>query len=298
MVFPSHGSVALMLLNTEQTTTDDLKQTRTVFHFNIQRYLPIEGMRLHFNRGGYKPSPEEDLFAPFYRDPTQQIVAVELYKPSHKSVFVMNVDVLLKLARERGGEDLKWEQLRTHMVEILPRDHHADLWVSGSRLFRMRRRWDDRKMWMDVYDFNARASTLYMGTNRSGRTARPRIEGRGLPWDAYMTHFSDSGHDSIAHLMVRTPIPESDQNLTKVLHVRDSMVMKVRSQVQCICGTFNSHYCVVSARLFVGCSISCLRSPSILACSMPQQEFTRERCAGTLSVGLHCGLSAGRVDLV
>ena len=209
LAFVSGGSAALKLLNTEQATTDEMKQTRTVFHFEIHNDLPLYGVRLHFNRGGYKPSPEEDLLAPFYQDPSQQIVAVELHKPTYKSVFVVKINVLLDLARECGGEDLKWGKLRPHMVEVLPRDHHADLWVSGSRLFRICRRWNNRKMWMDVYDFSARASAPHLGTNRSGRTIRPSIEGYHLPWDAYMTHFSDGGHDSIAHLMVRTPLAKS-----------------------------------------------------------------------------------------
>ena len=167
-------------------------------------------MRLHFNRGGYEPSTEEDLLAPFFQDPSQQMVAFELYGHSCNSVFVMKIDVLLKLARECRGGDLKLEQFRAHMVEVLPRDPHADLWVSGPRLFCTRRSRDGRKVRMDMYDFSARASAPYTGTDGSGRTMRPCIEGPYLPQDAYTTHFSDAGHDTIAHLMVRTPLPESD----------------------------------------------------------------------------------------
>ena len=273
LAFLSGGFAALMLLNTEQATADDMNQTRTVFHFNIQQDLPIHGVRLHFNRGGYKPSPEEDLLAPFYRDPSQQIVAVELHNPTHKSVFVMKIDILLKLARECGGADLKLEQLRAHMVEILPRDHHADLWVSGSRLFRICRRWDNRKMWMDVFDFSARASTRQLGTNGSGWTMRPSIEARCLPWDAYMTHFSDGGHDSIAHLMVRTLLPRHGRDLTEVFYGRGSTVVVVCSRLQCICGTFSGPYCLVSAQPRIEYSISFPKSLCVLIGPVAQQEF-------------------------
>ena len=233
-------------MNTEQATADDMKQTQTVFRFDIRQDLPLHGVRLHFDQGGYKPSPEEDLLAPFYLDPSQQIVAVEIHNPTHKSVFVMKINILLKLARECGGADLKLEQFRAHMVEVLPRDPHADLWLSGSRLFRICRRWNNRKMWMDVFDFSSRASAPHLGTNRSGRTMQPRIEARRLPWDAYMTHFTDGGHDSTAHLMVSTPLPELDLHLTEAFYGRGSMVTMVRSRVQCICGTFSGRCCVVS----------------------------------------------------
>ena len=257
----------------EQAKTDGMKRKRTVLHFYTPRYSPIQAMRLHFNRGGYKPSPEEDSLAPFCRDPSQQIVAVELYGDSYKSVFVMKIDGLLKLARECGSVDLKWEQLRGHMVEVLPRDHHAELWVSGSRLFRIRQTRTDRVMRMDVYDFSVRASAPYMGTDRRGWTMRPCIEGRHLPRDAYMTHFSDAGHDSIVHLMVRTPLSEFNRGLTGVFYGRDSVVTMVRSRAQCNCGTFRSHRCVVSVQPLIECSVLFLESPCVLTCSVSQQKF-------------------------
>ena len=225
-----------------------MKRTRTVFHFYIPKYSPTWAMRLHFNRGGYKPSPEEDFLAPFYQDSSQQIVAVELHGDSYKSIFVVKIDVLFKLARDRRGADLRWEQLRAHMVEVLPRVHRADLCVSGSRLFRIHPTRDNRIMRMDVYDFSARTSTLYMGTDRRGRTMRPSIEGRHLPRDADMIHFSGGGHDSIAHLTVRTPFPKSYRDLTKVPYGRDWTMVAVCSRVQCICGTFSSRCYVASAQ--------------------------------------------------
>ena len=126
-------------------------------------------MRLHFNRGGYKPSLEEDLLAPFFRDPSQQMVAFELYRNHCNSIFVMKIHALLKLARKFRGADLKLEQFRTHMVKILPMDPHTELWVSDSRSFSTRRNRGGREVRMEVFDLSARASALDRGTDRSGR---------------------------------------------------------------------------------------------------------------------------------
>ena len=201
------GSSRLVLLNTEQATTDDTKSPRTVFHFDPEhRYV-----EMMFDQGGHRPSPEEDLLAPFYQDASQRILAMKVYGNHHTSIFIMKVEVLLKLAREWGGTDLEWERWRTHIVEVLP-GGKSDPWISGSRLLCLC--WigqHDRRAWLDVYDFSPRASAQYTETTTDNdgkfvRRMRLSVEGRRLPWDALEVHFSNGGHDSIAHFMVKGPL--------------------------------------------------------------------------------------------
>ena len=212
LVLDQHGPLAsssLVLLNTEQATTDDPGPTRTVFHFDPREHSFVEVM---FDRGGYKPSPEEVLLAPFYQDTSQRIFAMKVYKDSHSSIFVMRIELLLKLAREWGGTDLEWEQWGTHAVQVLP-GGKSDPWISGSRLLCMcwtRRNY--RGPWVDVYNFSPRASARYVETateddGKAVRRMRPSVEGRRLPWDALEVHFSTGGHDSIAYFTVGSPSP-------------------------------------------------------------------------------------------
>ena len=95
-----------MLLNTEQATTGDSKLTQTTFHFEPRAGTP----EILIDKGEQKASPEEDLLAPFYQDPSQRMLAMKVYKHSHTSIFVVKTGVLLGLARKWGGADLEWER--------------------------------------------------------------------------------------------------------------------------------------------------------------------------------------------
>lgn len=198
----------LVLLNTEQTTTDSATPVQTTFHFDPQEHIDLEVMHLHLDLGAYKPSPEEDLLAPFYPDASERVLAVELYE--YDFIFVMKTEVLLRLAQERGGADLQWGQWKTHAVRVQPGGRPA-LWVSGPRLFCTY--WaglGGGKTWMDVYDFSVQASARDAGIRVGGDG---RVQGdvqwpsvqRCLPWGGSAVHFSNGGHDSIAFLMVNNP---------------------------------------------------------------------------------------------
>ena len=84
--------------------TDGPKPTRTSFRFELGVGTP----GIFFEIGGQEASPEEDLFAPFYQDPSQRISAIKVYKHSHTSIFVVKIESLLGLAREWGGTELEW----------------------------------------------------------------------------------------------------------------------------------------------------------------------------------------------
>jgi len=189
--------------------------TQTTFHFD---HLDVDAVRLQLDQGGYKPSPEEASLAPFYQDASQRVLAVEFY--SYESAFVMKTEALLKLARERGGADLEWEQWNAHAVEVQTRGGIV-LWVSGPRVFYICRTGQaNGETWMNVHDFSPRESARCVETvtnSRDGRFLRrvgwpPSVEKR-LPWHAPTIQFSDGGHDSIILLLVndlRSP------NLTKI----------------------------------------------------------------------------------
>ena len=197
----------LVLIDTEQTPVDHSTLAQTTFHFDPHEHFGEVTVRLHLDRGGHKPSVEEASFAPFYQDASQRVLAVELR--SYKSAFVVKAEVLFKLARERGGADLEWEEWKAHTTEIKARDTTV-LWVSGPRVFCICStggpNWGS---WMDVHDFSSRELAGCMETvtdSESGRLVtvrRPRsVVRHRLPWDAFAIDFLDGGHDSIVALMV------------------------------------------------------------------------------------------------
>ena len=156
------------------------------------------------------------MFAPFYPDPSKRVLAVDL--PGCGSTFVMKTEVLLGLARDRGGEFLEWEQWNAHRIEVQVGDV-VTLWVSGPRLFCIPLDVADvEETRMDVYDFSAQASARYLKLTTDGggagrRFMRPSVRGPPLPQDVFEVYFADGGHDSIVLLAVNTP---RSLNLTRI----------------------------------------------------------------------------------
>ena len=205
-----------MLLNTEQKIADDSTLAQTTFHFDLDEYWDADEIKLHLDRGGHKPSPEEGLLAPFYQDASQRLVAVELEE--YNSLFVMKTEVLLGLARERGGTGLEWEQWKAHAVKVQQHgERYADPWVSGPRLFCVC--WPKQfggEMWLDMYDFSVRASARHMKTVTDRDERFPRVMQPSVPKHHLPRHTlcSGAGHDGIVILMVNT---SRSQNLTQIL---------------------------------------------------------------------------------
>ena len=197
-----------MLLNTKQTVGDP-KLAQTTFWLGTDEYRLVWASYLRLDRGGHEPTPEEDSLAPFYQDPSQRTLVVEFLRG--RSIFVMKTEGLLKLARERGGTELGWGQWRAHVVKV-PADNTKLLWVSGPRLFCIRR--EHRDPWVDVYDFSPRASALHIeaAANDEGeivRTMKPSLGWRKLPWDANRICYANSGHDSIVFSGVNALAPKT-----------------------------------------------------------------------------------------
>ena len=186
---------------------------QTTFHLDHRMWGRGGVVNLHIEQGGHKPSPEESLLAPFFPDPSQRILVIQFCG----SVFVMKTEVLLRLAQERGGAALEWEQWKTHTIEVQT-EGVANFWVSGPRLFGVS---SINEIWMDVHDFSPRASARYLETitGRDGVVQRfmcPSMQINRPPWSALdpAIHFaSGGGHDSVALLMVNVPC---FQNLTRI----------------------------------------------------------------------------------
>jgi len=215
---PAAAPRRLVLINTEQTLIDHSTLTQTTFHFDPHEHSDVTTIRLHLDRGGQKPSVEEALFAPFYQDSSKRVLAVELH--SYGSTFVVKAEVLFKLARERGGADLEWEEWKAHMAEIQTRDATI-LWVSGPRVLCIcltgGPNW---RSWMDVHDFSSRELARCMETvtdSKGGRLLRVRrpqsVVRYRLPWDTPAIQFLDGCHDSTALVIVNV---SRSSNLTNI----------------------------------------------------------------------------------
>ena len=208
----------LVLIDTEQTLIDHSTLTQTTFHFDPHEHSGVDTIRLYLDQGGHKPSVEEASFAPFYQDASQRLLAVELR--SYGSTFVVKAEVLFKLARERGGADLEWEEWKAHAAEIQTRDATI-IWISGPRVLCIcLTEGPDWGSWMDVHDFSPRELARCMETvtdSKGGRFLRVRrphgVVRYRLPWDTPAIQFLDGCHDSIALLIVNVP---RSSNLTNI----------------------------------------------------------------------------------
>jgi len=178
----------------------------------------VYAILLHLNQGGYKPSSEEALLAPFYQDASQRLLAVQFYP--YRFSFVVKAETLLKLAREQSGANLAWEEWNAHAVKIQTRGS-MDLRVSGPRVFYICcTRGEGGGTWMNVHDFSPREFARCVEPVTDGRDGKfprvgwqPSVEKHRLPWHAPAIEFMDGGHDSIVVLMVKV---SRSLNLTKI----------------------------------------------------------------------------------
>lgn len=158
-----------------------------------------------FDAGGRKPSPQDILSAPFYPDPSQRILA--LFPEPWTGFYVTKVETLLKIARERAGEEIRWEEWNSYLIETTWGTHcsttyHWGYWVSGFRLFSSFVDWQDhhRSRNLRVYDFSPHASMKFLHQADDGRKLmHPSVAAFHLPWDNNDcdTRGINFGHDSM-----------------------------------------------------------------------------------------------------
>jgi hypothetical protein len=156
--------------------------------------------------GGYKPSPQDALHAPFYPDPSQRILALSL--DPRKSFLVMRIETLLRLARERAGEVIQWGEWNSYLYETFLggdfyRSRYVQCWVSGFRLFRVSILRDMSGCYLHVYDFSAHARTRFLQPRGNGRQVmHPSVTECRLPWRAIDIYDVSFGHDGVVFQVV------------------------------------------------------------------------------------------------
>lgn len=166
-------------------------------------------------RGAYEPSPAES-FVPFYRDPTQRIIA--LVPPYPFGYPVLRVGALLKFLEDHGGSEIEWDGWKSHVVIASVGDGEkgiSDIWVSGCRLFFITPSDSSPGAEMKVFDFSVEGRAKYlseeMNTDVDGvRCLPPTIARVQIPWNALLE--AHNGHDSIVFARVSVKVSHFPRN--------------------------------------------------------------------------------------
>ena len=189
------GSSKLLLLDTERV--QHMGTTQTLFHGPVS---PRHWLCL-FETGGYKPSPQDLLAAPFYPDPSQRILALSV--EPRNAFYVMKVETLLRIARERAGGVVQWEEWKPSLIETARGNHSRTYrrghWVSGFRLFSTSSVSSEGSD-LRVHDFSPHASMKFLHLADDGRPLmHPSVTAFRLPREDYdgPAHGISFGHDSM-----------------------------------------------------------------------------------------------------
>ena len=200
--FKRGGPPRLLLLDTERMSLGTPTQTWFRGPTSSSRWTCIS------EAGGYKPSPQDTLTAPFYPDPSQRIFALSL-KPQ-RTLRVIKVETFLRLARERAGREVQWREWKSHLVETLlkrelDRSQEVQPWISGFRLFHVSTVPDDiiRSCDLHVYDFSGQGRMKSLQPTDNGhQVMHPSVTGHRLPWKVVDMDNVSFGHDSLVFQVV------------------------------------------------------------------------------------------------
>jgi hypothetical protein len=208
----------LTFLNTKEATTGGGEILQTTLFFDDDEREDLAMMGLISDLGGHEPSYTDDLFAPFYPDPSQRVLAIDFI--SYDGVAVMKEETLLSLVQERKGEVLRWGEWGELVTWVLPGRHPDGLWVSGPRL-RCVYSTDSGEPLMETYDFSARGpsrQTERVGVGEIQRFA-PSVT-QNLPVDEIYDIIAAYGcHDSTTFALVNLPPLKLDPKLTIIFYV-------------------------------------------------------------------------------
>jgi hypothetical protein len=200
-----------LLIKTKITSYEELAQT--TFYFDPSGYWVFVRQDLVSDPAGYEPSYEDDLFAPFYPDASQRVLLLD--HPDRLGPLVMKTEVLLRLARERKGQNLLWEEWQVHTTRVSFGVAIERLWVCGPRVLCVHST-KDRQTLIDVYDFSAQASARYSGTIE-GKMAERFVPNATqiLPWKVWEIAIPYGSHDKITFILVKIfPAPRTRLKLT------------------------------------------------------------------------------------
>jgi hypothetical protein len=194
-------------LSTKTATTSEEGLAQTTFYFDPSEYREFLRKDLVSDPGGYEPSREDDMFAPFYTDASQRLLVIG--RMDSLGPLVMKTEVLLRLARERKGEDLRWGEWKANATRVSCDRGVHQLWVCGPRVLCVY--WNDSgQTLMDMHDFSAQASPKYTKSAEDGMAERfkPNIT-QTLPWEMADIIVSYGSHDSITFVLVKTPATQT-----------------------------------------------------------------------------------------
>ena len=190
-----------MFLNTKQATADDEEFAQTTFYYDSPGDKSSTVPSFDFDLGGRVPSCEDELFAPFYPDPSQRVLAVVFFG----CIIVAKIEALLKLARERKGEHLQWAEWQTHVTKVRRDGYTSRLWVSGPRLCCAELTGSGETS-IDVYDFGARACAECRESFEDGVAERfaPSVT-KIMPWEVDEIITSSGSHNGFSFVLVKIP---------------------------------------------------------------------------------------------
>ena len=191
-----------------------MEPIKTSFSFSTTHHGPYDPC-LFIEPCGHIPSLGELTTAPFYPDHSQRILAMHI---GFASYYVINVEQLLKLAHEREGQHVGWDEWGAYMVEVGKGlgCHLGLIWVSGCRLFYIVSdpTYGDPPCYLQVHDFSPIGRSKHLCT-QDGASKGERVrqfslssDGYKLPWsyhDSWPMHIA-IGHDSLIFHTVSIPI--------------------------------------------------------------------------------------------
>jgi hypothetical protein len=178
---PAHKTPPLTLLNTERGTTEDKTFAQITFSYQDDcRKIAPDAIDFRFDLGGHEPSREESSLAPFYPDPSQRLLAIEL---NTSEFSVIKVETLLGLAREHQRTELRWEEWFTHATRLQSQSVRS-FWVSSPQVFYAFCK--GGKAGVDVYDFGRgthRRTAPTLGPNVRPQVTSPTMVPAGVEED-------------------------------------------------------------------------------------------------------------------
>jgi hypothetical protein len=206
---------------------------QTAFFFDPSKHGDLVVESLISDLGGHEPPHADDLFAPFYQDASQRVLAFGFI--NYDKFLVMKEEALLRLIQERKGEDVQWGEWEDHVTWVSPGGRAEGLWVSGPRICCVYSTNSGGPL-MDTYDFSQQASVRRTETVEDGKVWRsaPSLT-QTLPLRDIITSYGCQ--DSIAFILVRTSRSSDvgpDPELTEVLYVRG---LNIRQGIQWTPGT-------------------------------------------------------------
>lgn len=154
---------SLVLMNTEKIVHGRPMQT----FFHLTHYSSLaHHTSLLLEAGGHKPFPEHSP-VPFYGDPTQRIIVLDIHYGLY--YVVIPVGALLELLKSREGSTIGWDEWKScvfipsvgpeHPPRTLEEPNHV--WVSGCWLFFISGGRFGKPFDVQVYNFSMRGCAKY-----------------------------------------------------------------------------------------------------------------------------------------